>query len=227
METILPGVHQVSRGVNAFIVDGDEGVTLIDTGLPKQQGRIEAGLRQIGRSLDDVQAIAITHAHADHVGGAAVLKASTGAPLYASETDAPAIRGEEAKPPPPVLDRFSFIIPLYRLLPDAEGVDVDHVVGEADLLPGDLTVIASPGHTQGHVSYLLEREGGVLFVGDAAVASRAGQVKRGWMNRSTAIFDASLRHIAEFDFMVACFGHSDAITSGAGGAFRRLAAGLA
>jgi glyoxylase-like metal-dependent hydrolase (beta-lactamase superfamily II) len=75
--------------------------------------------------------------------------------------------------------RFSFIIPLYRLLPDAEGVDVDHVVGEANVLSGDLTVIASPGHTQGNVSDLLEREGGVLFVGDAAVASRAGQVKRG------------------------------------------------
>lgn len=147
--------------------------------------------------------------------------------MYASEIDAPAIRGEEAKPTPPVLDRFSIIIPLYRLLPDAEGVDVDHVVGEADLLSGDLTVIASPGHTPGHVSYLLDREGGVLFVGDAAVATRAGQVKRGWMNRSTPVFDASLRHIPEFSFTVACFGHSNAITSDAGGAFRRFAASFA
>jgi hypothetical protein len=44
------------------------------------------------------------------------------------------------------------------------------------------------------------------------------------MNCSTPVFDASLRHIAEFDFMVACFGHSNAITSDAGGAFRRFAA---
>jgi len=34
METVAPGVFQVSSGVNAFIVDGDEGVVLIDTGLP-------------------------------------------------------------------------------------------------------------------------------------------------------------------------------------------------
>lgn len=226
METVLDGVYQVSRGVNAFIIDGDDGVTLVDTGLPKQQGRIEAALTAIGRSFEDVQAIVITHAHADHFGGAAALKTTTEAPLYASATDAPAIRGEEPTPTPPVLDRVSFLIPIYRLLPDAEAAAVDHFVGEADVLPGDLSVIDTPGHTPGHVSYLLDRSGGVLFVGDAAVATKAGQVKRGWMNRSTPTFDGSMRHIADFAFAVACFGHARAIRSGAGGAFRRFAASM-
>ena len=104
METIVPGVHQVSRGVNAFIVDGDEGVVLIDTGLPKQHGHIVAGLAAIGRTPDDVRAIVITHAHWDHVGGAAALKATSGALLDASAIDAPVIRGEEPQPAPPVFD---------------------------------------------------------------------------------------------------------------------------
>jgi hypothetical protein len=69
----------------------------------------------------------------------------------------------------------------------------------------------------------LDRSCGVLFVGDAAVATRGGDVKQGWMNRSTPTFDGSMAHIAKFDFAVASFGHARAIRSGASGAFRRFA----
>jgi glyoxylase-like metal-dependent hydrolase (beta-lactamase superfamily II) len=72
------------------------------------------------------------------------------------------------------------------------------------------------------VSYLLERDGGVLFVGDAAVGSH-GKVKRGWFNRKTASIDASIRHIGETEFDIACFGHSNSISGYASVAFQRFA----
>jgi glyoxylase-like metal-dependent hydrolase (beta-lactamase superfamily II) len=228
MEKVIGGVHQVSGGVNAFIVDGDEGVTLVDTGMPKRHGAILRGLESIGRGPSDIKAIVVTHAHFDHVGGAAALKRESGAPLYASTGDAAAVRGEVPKPIAPVLERFGFLSPLFRFLPSGEAVAVDHEVGEATSagLPEDLSVIDTPGHTPGHVSYLLDRHGGLLFVGDAAVGTKQGGVKRGYMNRHTPTFDASLRHIAERGFEIACFGHSGPIRSAADASFRSFVATL-
>jgi glyoxylase-like metal-dependent hydrolase (beta-lactamase superfamily II) len=225
MTSIAHGVHQVSGYSRSFIIDGDEGVTLIDTGLPKKDGAIIEVLSSIGRSVEDVRRIGITHAHIDHFGNAAVLKRRSGAPVFAPKRDAAAIRGEEKTPHPPILDRVPFLKPLFGLLPGADPVEVDALIaeGEQSGLPGDLKVIDTPGHTPGHVSFLLERAGGVLFVGDAAVATKSGEVKRGWMNRSTPSFDASLRHIAEFDFDIAVFSHSNPLERSAADAFRRLA----
>ncbi len=228
METNVPGVYAVTGYSKSYIIDGDQGVVLIDTGIPKRHGAIIEVLSRIGRSPANVRAIAITHSHADHVGGAAALKLESKAPLFASGADAPAIRGEAPTVPPPVFDRMPFLKPLSRFIPGAEPITVDHLVGETEpsALPADLRVIDTPGHTPGHVSYLLDRNNGVLFVGDAAVATKKGVVKRGVFNAPTPSIDASLRHLAEFDFDVAFFAHSVSLSGSAAAAFRRFAARL-
>ena len=225
MQQIASGVYQIPSYSNAYIVDGDSGVVLVDTGMPKRHGVILDALKAIGREPGQVTAIAITHAHVDHAGNAATLRRETNAPVIASDIDAPALRGEEEYPLPLFLDRIPFLKPLFRLLPSAEATEVDHPVGEGEssALPADLRVIASPGHTPGHVSFLLDRDGGILLVGDAAVATKDGRVKRGFMNRSTPTFDASIRHIAEYDFEIALFAHSRHLEKGASIAFRELA----
>lgn len=228
MRTVISGVYQVShRIVNSFIIDGDEGVTLIDTGLPRLHRTIFGALPRIGRSITDVTAIVLTHSHRDHTGSAARLKAASGATVYASAVDSAAIRGDEPIPTPPITEQLLFLKPLFNMLPDSEGVEVEHTVGEdkTTRLPGDLRVIDTPGHTPGHVSYLLEREGGLLFVGDAAVVKRE-QVKLGWLNRGEPACDASIRHIAEYDFDIACFGHAAPLRPAASDAFRTLAESL-
>ena len=224
MERVADGVHRVAQGyVNAYLVDGDAGVVLVDTGLPRRHGAVESALGEIGRTPSDVVAILLTHAHADHTGGAARLAASTGAPVIASTGDAPAVCGDAPVPPPPIMGGWlRFLAPL---VPRAEPVAVDHAVDEShgDGLPGDLAVLETPGHTPGHVCYLLDRAGGILFVGDAAVA-KDGAVGSGFMNRATPTWQASIDHLAHQDFETALFGHSGPIGAGASAAFARYAA---
>jgi len=220
METVTDGVYLIARGSNAYIVDGDDGVVLVDTGLPKRQGAIIEGLSDIGRSTKDVRAILITHAHFDHFGGAAALRSASDAPVYASHMDAKVIRGDKPTEPPPVLERLPFIASVMKLLPQPASLPVDHIVAEGfdQDLPEDFTAIDTPGHTEGHLSYLLNRRGGVLFVGDAANNAK-GSIKRGWFNRPTATIDGSIRHLATFEFEMAVFGHSGPLKSDASTAF--------
>ena len=223
MERIATGVYQVSRGVNAFIIDGDEGVVLVDTGYPNKQGTIVEGLSDIGRSAKDVTAILLTHGHFDHLGGAAALQSASGATVYASRLDAPIAQGDKPTPAPPFIERLPILPWLVSLLPSAAPVIIDHLVAEGSTgaLPSDISVIDSPGHTSGHVSYLLDRDDGVLFVGDAAIGSR-GDVKRGFFNRKTPAIDASIKHIGTTEFDIAAFGHSGPISGYASVAFQRF-----
>lgn len=228
-ESIFDGVYQVGPGyVNSFIVDGDEGVTLVDTLLPGKEEMIGEGLRGIGRSFEDVKAIVVTHSHADHSGSAAAAKAVSGASLYASEADAPAIEGVVKPPSPPTPLYVKPLAVLMSLMPGPPAAQVDHFVSETSeaILPGDLRAIDTPGHTPGHSSFLLDRGDGILFVGDAAKATKDGKVVRGYFNRSTPLIDRSLSHLAELAFETAAFGHSDPIRTGASSAFRRFAESL-
>lgn len=225
MEKVSDGVYRsVSGYVNAYIIDGDEGVTIVDTGVPKRLDSISSALVGIGRRLADVKTIVITHGHGDHYGSAAAVKAESRATLVASAIDAPVLKGDQKSTLPPFMEKYRFLKPLASLAPDADNVEVDvTIAGDEPIeLVSDLSAIQTPGHTAGHMSLLLERAGGVLFVGDAAVSDRSGGVKRGFINLPTEVFDDSLRKIASNDFETAYFGHSKPIASGAADAFRRF-----
>ena len=221
MERVIDGVYMVQLGyVRAWVVDGDEGVTLIDTGTPKKEGPILAGLASIGRSAADLVRIVITHNHVDHVGSLAAVQAQANAEVVVPEADAAAVRGEGSAPPPPMLDRLPFLKPVFGLLPGATPASVDRTISDGDTLPGDLTAIGTPGHTPGHTSYRLDRGDGVLFVGDAC-AHRGTEIHLGFFNsRRPQILD-SIRRLAEEEVGTACFAHSG-IMHGVGGAFARF-----
>ena len=69
MQRIVDGVWEVSIGyVHAHVVEADEGLVLVDTGTPGKSGRIDGALRDIGRSVEDIRTILLTHWHFDHIG---------------------------------------------------------------------------------------------------------------------------------------------------------------
>ncbi len=223
MERVANGIHAVGGYVNSYIIDGDQGVVLVDTGLPKKEGLIENALAAIGRSPTDVLSIVLTHCHVDHMGGAARMKEASNAELLASIGDTPAIQGEASIPPPPMMKGPLKL--LTRLLPKPTSAMVDHLISEENPagLPDDMKAIDTPGHTPGHTSFLLDRDGGVLFVGDAA-ANRKGVVNPGFPNAGGGgQVTKSIRHLGDFEFDVALFGHAPPIKSGASAAFRAFA----
>lgn len=167
---LAPGVVRIptigAAATNSFaFVDDDGSVTLVDCGLKRAPARIVAGLRAIGRHPGDVTRILLTHAHSDHAGGAADMAARTGAPVAVHAAD---VEHVEAGRPPP----FEQSLLVGRLLSRLPGgfppVAVGERLADGQLLDvaGGLRVVATPGHTPGHVS-LLHEPTRTLITGDA------------------------------------------------------------
>jgi glyoxylase-like metal-dependent hydrolase (beta-lactamase superfamily II) len=142
--------------VNAFLVLEDDGVTVIDTGLPGSAKAIRAAAKDAGGTI---RRIALTHAHGDHVGSLAALhKELPDAEVLISTRDARFLRGDKSLDPDE---------PQVKLRGSYPKVDVEptRLLEPGDRV-GSLEVVASPGHTPGHVSYLDTRDR-TLIAGDA------------------------------------------------------------
>ncbi len=74
--------------VNAHLIIGPRGCVLVDAGLPGSERKVARALRRHGLAFKDITLIVITHAHVDHAGSAAALRALSGAPILAHAGDA-------------------------------------------------------------------------------------------------------------------------------------------
>lgn len=167
--------------VNVFAVAHDDGAnglwTLIDAAVPLSAWRIKGWANKIfGRGPN---AIVLTHGHFDHVSAAKDLAEEWDVPIYAHPLEFPYLTGQKEYPAPdwkagggvmpliaPALPRGPVDLgPRLRPLP-AEGGDLSLVE-----MPG-WTVIHTPGHTPGHVSFFRESDR-TLIVGDAFCTTRA------------------------------------------------------
>ena len=89
---VVGNVYYVgTEGIGTYLIATPDGLILIDGATAKGASIIEANIRTLGFKLSDVKILLETHAHFDHVGGLAQLKADTGATLYASAGDTPSL----------------------------------------------------------------------------------------------------------------------------------------
>ena len=110
-------------------------------------------------------------------------------------------------------------------MPMPEPSPVDHLLtGDSGVPVRGFRAVHTPGHTPGHVSYLLERDGGVLFAGDAA-SGGGGKVRRTprMLTDDVATANASVVRLAGLEFEVAVFGHGSAVRGRAIDRFRQVA----
>jgi glyoxylase-like metal-dependent hydrolase (beta-lactamase superfamily II) len=73
---VLPGITLLgSRRINFYALTEGRSVTLVDCGFYGHLRYLEAWLERTGRKLTDIEAVVITHGHADHLGFASIFEA--------------------------------------------------------------------------------------------------------------------------------------------------------
>jgi glyoxylase-like metal-dependent hydrolase (beta-lactamase superfamily II) len=226
---VVPGLFVIPIGVvNTFLLDAADGCALIDAGLPDRVEDILRGITAAGKRPADVRHLIVTHAHPDHIGSLAAIRAATGAAVYCHPADAAIVTTGEGlrplRPSPGVVSWLVwrlFIRPILRRYPRVEPTPVDHHPSDGQVLPiaGGLTVVHAPGHCAGQVALLWAAHGGVLLAADAA-ANVAG-LRPSPAYEDFALGEQSLRRLSALDFQVACFGHGQAIIGDAATRFRR------
>jgi glyoxylase-like metal-dependent hydrolase (beta-lactamase superfamily II) len=174
MAEIGPRIGRVGEEiVNSYLVEDSGQVTIVDAGAPAYWNSLPDALSAMGRTLDDVRAVLLTHGHSDHIGYAERARAR-GIPVRVHEADAALARAEVPNPargfgPVRLRPLLGFLLFSARrgLLRIPKIREVSTFGDGATLdVPGAPRVIHVPGHTPGSAALHFEGHD-ALFVGDA------------------------------------------------------------
>jgi glyoxylase-like metal-dependent hydrolase (beta-lactamase superfamily II) len=187
MEQVAEGLYRLGRKHHNFYLLAKGGrATVVDAGGSRELPLLEAALTALGLTLDAVEALLITHAHTDHIGFARLLE-KQGISVRVHEDEAAyamdGSAGSQIGPTDVPLWKprvIAFIAEMMRSGAD-RGYRLKNVEmlsdGDQLDLPGRPQVIATPGHTAGHASYLFA-EKKALCAGDVLVTD--GLVRGGF-----------------------------------------------
>ncbi len=154
MDQIAPDVFRIPLvprdGINAYVI----GDVIVDAGIASSAKKIAKAVQ--GRTI---RALAATHAHVDHLGGARRLVDQLELPLWVSAGDTgdarsgePAVPGHRAKK-------------LMEFAGGFDGVDVGRELREGDEIAAGFVVVEAPGHSPGQIAYWRESDR-TLLTGD-------------------------------------------------------------
>jgi glyoxylase-like metal-dependent hydrolase (beta-lactamase superfamily II) len=222
IEKVTNGVYRLgTEWVGWYLYDVDGAIAVIDCGFPGYHDQLPNALAELGRSLDSVTAVVLTHYHPDHVGAAERIQAETGAVVYVPAGDAAGVRS--GKVPMPSGMASSLWRPrMIRYMAHAArngATKVNPVAqfrtykdGEVLAGAGGLRAVHTPGHTAGHCSLIAERDG-VLFGGDAlATLNLLGGVSGPHLmpfNEDAGKARESLSRLGQLSASVILVGHGD------------------
>jgi glyoxylase-like metal-dependent hydrolase (beta-lactamase superfamily II) len=189
--SVADGVHRIEDAyTNYYLVeDDDRGLTVVDAGVPPSWESLTDAVRQLGRSLTDIAALVLTHAHFDHIGFAERARTRLGVPVWLHENDVPLSRK------PLLYTRLRSPLRYYASNPSALPIlgalarsraffppplrEVRRYGDEGTLdVPGSPRIVPTPGHTIGHCAlHLPDRD--VVIAGDAVVTLDPYTARRG------------------------------------------------
>lgn len=194
----IKGIHRIPgvRGASAYLLT--EGpVTLVDSGLPGSGRAVIDFMAALGLRPEALERILLTHRHPDHCGGAAHLRALTGARVFAHAGDV------TLEPAGPVLRGMA-----------TEAITIDQVLQGGEVLEPGIEVIHCGGHTAGSVCYYL-RPARALFLGDMAI-NNIDRLSRpiSFSIEDKDAYEASLEALTRVDAVAGFFGHGPPLLEG-------------
>jgi glyoxylase-like metal-dependent hydrolase (beta-lactamase superfamily II) len=199
--------------INSYaFINVDSSVTLVDCGLDGSSKKLIKDLARIGKHPKDVANIVLTHAHDDHVGGAAKM-------IKDCDVKNVMMHEKDSYFPPmgktPSRDTSHLSGKLMKVLPDRgyEPFEVTKKLKDGEIIDtaGGLKVIHTPGHTDGHIS-LLHLESETLITGDSIfnMTSRMTWALSGFCVNYKQSQDTAMKFL-DLDFKNACFTHGPEI----------------
>jgi metallo-beta-lactamase class B len=143
--TIAGNLHYIGTAdLACFLITTPQGHILINTGLASSFNPMRESARKLGFKLEDVKILLVSQAHFDHTEALAAIQKISGAKMFATEPDAPILNdGGKTDPSFKNGNRFP-AIQVDRVLKDGEKIRLGGT---------ELTVILTPGHSKGSVSY--------------------------------------------------------------------------
>ena len=185
---VAPGIHRIEDAfTNFYLVEADDGLTIVDCGVPTSWGSLQSALSDIGFTHADVKAVLLTHAHFDHIGFAERARSELGVPIHVHTNDVPLTRKPLQYAHEASLLRYARYpknIPiagtllLNRAWFPRRIAEVVRFEDEASAVPGAPVMVFTPGHTLGHTAFHFpDRD--ALIAGDAIVTLDIYTARRG------------------------------------------------
>ena len=175
---VIPGIRRLGTNdkVGVYLIEDAGAITVVDAGMPGYFGDLQAELAEMGRTIADIRAVLLTHAHTDHIGFAERIRREHAVPIQIHEADAALAQGKvkqknEGGGPVRLIPMLSFIgFAIRKGLIRIERIKEVSTFGDGATLdvPGAPRVIHLPGHTAGSAAlHLPDRD--AILVGDAFV----------------------------------------------------------